>query len=283
MTTVIVRNPLSGQQTGSVDLDPEIFDIEPNVAVMHQVVTAQLAARRRGTQSTLTRAEVKGGSAKPWRQKGTGRARHGSTRNPQWRGGGVALGPKPRSYRQRTPKKMVRLALCSALSDRAREDKVVVVDQWHFTTPRTKDAVAALETLQVQGRVLVVADVSQREVWKSFSNLSEVHTISPKELNAYDILVADSVIFSLDTLPTSVPTQQLNDEQQVPTEPQPTEAEAEEEALTQQPVATEAEAAEAAAEAEEETGSTDTSESHEAELHEADTEESSNSTKEDVA
>ncbi len=201
--TVTVRNPSSGRKTGSVDLDPEMFGIEPNVAVLHQVVTAQLAARRRGTQNTKTRAEVRGGGGKPWRQKGTGRARHGSTRNPQWRGGGVALGPKPRSYRQRTPRKMIRLALRSALSDRARDEKVIVVDRWRFEAPRTKEAIAALSALKLDGRVLVVADRDQSEVWKSFRNLPRVHLISPGELNAYDVLVSDSVVFTLDTLPTS--------------------------------------------------------------------------------
>ena len=202
MTTVTVRNP-SGRKTGSVDLDPEVFGIEPNEFVMHQVVTAQLAARRRGTQSTKTRAEVRGGGGKPWRQKGTGRARHGSTRNPQWRGGGVALGPKPRSYRQRTPKKMVRLALRSALSDRARDEKVVVVDRWRFESPRTKDAIAALAALKADGRVLLVAQRDERDVWKSFGNLPLVHLISPDELNAYDVLVSDVVVFTLDTLPST--------------------------------------------------------------------------------
>jgi large subunit ribosomal protein L4 len=201
--TVTVRNPLSGRKTGSVDLAPDVFGIEPNAAVVHQVVTAQLAARRRGTQSTKTRAEVNGGAGKPWRQKGTGRARHGSTRNPQWRGGGVALGPKPRSYRQRTPKKMVRLALRSALSDRAQEEKIIVVDRWRFEAPRTKDAVAALEALEADGRMLVVAERDEPEVWKSFRNLPQVHLVSPGELNAYDVLVADMVVFTLDTLPTS--------------------------------------------------------------------------------
>src|SRR3982750_3259901 len=128
----------------SVTLDPPLFGIEPNVAVMHQVVNAQLAARRAGTQSTKTRAEVSGGGAKPWKQKGTGRARAGSSRSPMWTGGGVALGPKPRSYKQRTPKKMVRLALVSALSDRAADQKVIVVDRWAFDAPRTKDAIGAL-------------------------------------------------------------------------------------------------------------------------------------------
>ena len=146
----------AGKKAGSVELDDAVFGIEPNVPVMHQVVTAQLAARRAGTQSTKTRSEARGGGAKPWAQKGTGRARAGSSRSPIWRGGGVALGPKPRSYAQRTPKKMVRLALRSALSDRAAEGKVLVVDSWSFDAPSTKAAKAALAALGVEGRVLVV-------------------------------------------------------------------------------------------------------------------------------
>src|ERR687895_1300689 len=132
----------TGKASGDVEVDDSYFDVQPNVPVMHQVVTAQLAANRSGTQSTKTRAEVRGGGAKPWRQKGTGRARQGSIRAPHWRGGGVALGPKPRSYAQRTPKKMVRLALASALSDRAAEGRVLVVDDWAWTNPKTKDAIA---------------------------------------------------------------------------------------------------------------------------------------------
>ena len=129
MARIEIRRP-SGERTGSVALDPEIFAVTPNVPVMHQVVVAQLAARRAGDHSTLSRAEVRGGGRKPWRQKGSGRARQGSIRAPHWRGGGVAFGPKPRSYRQRTPKKMIQLALRSALSDRAAEGKVAVVDAW---------------------------------------------------------------------------------------------------------------------------------------------------------
>src|SRR5256885_10920862 len=132
-----------------VPLNAELFGAQPNIAVMHQVVTAQLAARRAGSQHTKTRAEVAGGGAKPWRQKGTGRARQGSIRAPHWRGGGVAFAPKGRSYAQRTPKKMVRIALCSALSDRAADDKIVVIDKWDIDSPKTKDAVAALETLEL--------------------------------------------------------------------------------------------------------------------------------------
>src|SRR5207245_10180455 len=139
---------------GAVELPDAVFAIEPNVPVLHQVVTAQLAARRAGTQSTRTRAEVAGGGAKPWRQKGTGRARQGSIRAPHWVGGGVALGPKPRSYKQKTPKKMVQLALRSALSDRAIDNKVVVVDDWGIAEPKTKQAKAALAALEPPGQVL---------------------------------------------------------------------------------------------------------------------------------
>ena len=188
------------------DLDPAVFGIEPNVPVMAQVVTAQLAARRAGTQSTKTRAEVRGGGAKPWRQKGTGRARAGSSRSPIWTGGGVALGPKPRKYDQRTPKKMVKLALRSALSDRAADGKVVVVDSWDFgDTPKTKDAKAALATLGTEGRVLVVLGRADAVAARSFRNLPEVQLIEVGELNAYDVLVNDYVVFTQATLPTSAP------------------------------------------------------------------------------
>ena len=200
MVAVDVKD-LTGSKTGTVDLDPQTFGLDPNVAVMHQVVTAQLAARRSGTQSTKTRAEVRGGGAKPWRQKGTGRARHGSIRSPQWRGGGVALGPKPRDYSQKTPKKMVRLALKSALSDRAASDRVVVVDEWNFELPKTKTAVATLDALDVEGRVLIVVNQNDSNTWKSFANLDRVHGISPGELNAYDVLVSDWVVFAKSTLP----------------------------------------------------------------------------------
>ena len=198
---VDVKSP-AGKKAGSVTLNDEIFGVQPNIAVMHQVVTAQLAARRAGSQHTKTRAEVRGGGAKPWRQKGTGRARQGSIRAPHWRGGGVALGPSPRSFAQRTPKKMVRLALCSALSDRAADGKVVVVDEWNIEAPRTKDAVAALAALDLQGKVLLVLDDTDEAVWKSFRNLGDtVHCLYTRELNAYDVLVSDYVVFTKATLP----------------------------------------------------------------------------------
>lgn len=200
MPKLDVRTP-AGKKAGSVDVDGEWFGIEPNVPVMHQVVTAQLAARRAGTQSTRTRAETAGGGAKPWRQKGTGRARQGSIRAPQWRGGGVALGPKPRSYAQRTPKKMVRLALRSALSDRFAEGRVAVVDAWGFDEPSTKAAKAVLASLGIEGRVLVVLGPQDAAAALSFRNLPEVHLLEAGQLNAYDVLVNDWVLFTSATLP----------------------------------------------------------------------------------
>ena len=202
MASVDIRNA-SGDPVGTMALAEEIFGLTPNVAVMHQVVTAQLAGIRSGDHSTLTRAEVRGGGRKPWRQKGSGRARQGSTRSPQWRGGGVAMGPKPRSYAQRTPKKMVALALRSALSDRAADGKIVVVEGWNFSVPRTRDAKAALAALGLTGRVLVVLDREQEVAAKSFRNLPKVHLILPSELNAYDVLCCDWVVFTKDNLPTA--------------------------------------------------------------------------------
>ncbi|QXC60307.1 50S ribosomal protein L4 [Aquihabitans sp. G128] len=202
----------AGKKAGSVELDEAVFGLEPNVSVMAQVVTAQLAARRAGTQSTKTRSETRGGGAKPWAQKGTGRARAGSSRSPIWRGGGVALGPKPRKYVQKTPKKMVRLALRSALSDRAADGKVLVVDAWGWDAPSTKAARQALEALGATGRVLVVLSRDDAVAARSFRNLPEVHVISVGELNAYDVLVNDVVVFTQATLPTSAPAASTEEE-----------------------------------------------------------------------
>ncbi|MXW99494.1 MAG: 50S ribosomal protein L4 [Acidimicrobiaceae bacterium] len=200
MEPVQVVTP-NGRKVGEIVLDDSIFDVEPNIGVMHQVVTAQLAARRAGTHSTKGRAEVAGGGSKPWRQKGTGRARHGSIRSPQWRGGGAAHGPKPRDYRQRTPKKMKRLALASALSDRARSGSVIVVDRWRFDGPRTRDAVAALDAIGATGKVLVVLGDDDSDAQKSFRNLPPVHCLHYRELNTYDVLNSDVVVFTSDTVP----------------------------------------------------------------------------------
>jgi large subunit ribosomal protein L4 len=197
----VTRRSIDGAELGEVDLDPETFGIEPNQAVLHQVVTAQLAAARAGTQSTKTRAEVRGGGIKPFAQKGTGRARAGSSRSPVWIGGGVALGPKPRSYAQKTPKKMKALALRSALSDRASLGQVLLIDHWSFDAPSTKAAVAALSALNLDGRVLVVLSEDDFVADRSFGNLQGVQTLLVNELNAYDILVNDWVVFTDQTLP----------------------------------------------------------------------------------
>jgi large subunit ribosomal protein L4 len=194
----------SGTKAGTVELDDAMFGVEPNVHVMHQVVTAQLAARRSGTQSTKTRAEVRGGGAKPWKQKGTGRARAGSNRSPIWVGGGVSHAPKPRSYAQRTPKKMIRLALKSALSDRLAAERILVID-WDLEAPSTKAALAILQANAVSGRILAVLRPEDEAVWKSLRNLPDVHVCGIGELNAYDVLVSDWLLFTPDTLPVDKP------------------------------------------------------------------------------
>ncbi|HEY1827269.1 MAG TPA: 50S ribosomal protein L4 [Acidimicrobiales bacterium] len=198
-----IRRNAAGHDLGTVDLEPTIFGIEPNLAVLHQVVTAQLAAARAGTQSTKTRAEVRGGGAKPFRQKGTGRARQGSSRSPSMSGGGVALGPKPRSYRQHTPKKMVRLALLSALSDRAQIGRICVIDEWGIEAPKTKDAATILRKLRLEGIVLIVLDHDELDVARSFANLPAAQLTTYSELSAHDVLRADWLVFSDRTLPTS--------------------------------------------------------------------------------
>jgi len=200
---IVSRYNMSGEVLGQVTLDPSLFSAPVNVPLLHQVVTAQLAARRSGTQSTRTRAEVKGGSSKPFRQKGTGNARQGSIRAPHYSGGGVALGPKPRSYAQRTPRKMVRQALWCALSDRAAGGAICLVDEWRFDQPRTKDAVSTLSALGCTGTVLVVLDRSEFHAAKSFANLAHVATVPADQLTAYDVLAADRVVFSDATLPGS--------------------------------------------------------------------------------
>ncbi len=199
----VTRTSLDGTALGTVDLEPTFFGIEPNMAVLHQVVKAQLAAKRSGTQSTKTRKEVRGGGKKPFNQKGTGGARQGTIRAPHYPGGGIALGPKPRKYDQKTPKKMIRLALYSALSDRASEDRVALVDSFEkWATPRTKDAIAALGALGLEGKILVVLGRDDATALRSFRNLLHVKTIDAGELNAYDVLDSDWVLFSDATLPT---------------------------------------------------------------------------------
>src|ERR1700736_1542159 len=195
-----VKTP-DGQVDGSVELPAELFDVEANIALMHQVVTAQRAAARQGTHSTKTRGEVSGGGRKPYRQKGTGRARQGSTRAPQFTGGGTVHGPKPRDYSQRTPKKMIAAALRGALSDRARNGRIhAITELVAGQTPSTKSARAFLGELTDRKRVLVVIGGTDETGTKSVRNLPGVHVLSPDQLNTYDVLLADDVVFSVEAL-----------------------------------------------------------------------------------
>ena len=200
MASIAVKNS-TGASAGNVEVADNLFAVQPNVPVMHQVVTAQLAHRRAGTQSTKTRAEVAGTGKKPFNQKGTGGARQGSTRAPHYTGGGIAHGPKPRKYTQRTPRKMIRLALASALSDRNNADRIVVVDSWGMSAPSTKDAIKTLAALGITGRVMVVVTPNDVVAIKSFRNLPEVQLTLVGELNAYDVLCNDWVVFSKDSPP----------------------------------------------------------------------------------
>ncbi|AGC61167.1 MULTISPECIES: 50S ribosomal protein L4 [Mycobacterium] len=190
-----------GKVDGSVVLPAELFDVPANIALMHQVVTAQRAAARQGTHSTKTRGDVSGGGRKPYRQKGTGRARQGSTRAPQFTGGGVVHGPKPRDYSQRTPKKMIAAALRGALSDRARNGRIhAVTELVAGQTPSTKSAKTFLATITDRKQVLVVIGRDDQTGVKSVRNLPGVHILSPDQLNTYDVLRADDVVFSVEAL-----------------------------------------------------------------------------------
>ncbi len=198
-----IKAPLykaDGKATGDIKLDADVFGIEPNMDVLHQVVTAQLAAARGGNAATKTRAQVRGGGRKPWRQKGLGRARHGSIRSPQWVGGGVAHGPQPRDYSQRTPKKMKRLALNSALSARASENAIKVVEDIDWSAPKTKQAVGLLEAMESAGKTVVVLSTLDGAAAKSFRNLPEVRTVEPGHLTPYDVLWSDQVVFTSHTV-----------------------------------------------------------------------------------
>jgi large subunit ribosomal protein L4 len=200
--TGLKRNA-AGHDLGTVDLEPTVFGLTPNRAVLHQVVTAQLAGIRSGSQSTKTRAEVRGGGAKPFRQKGTGRARQGSSRSPSMSGGGVALGPKPRSYEQRTPKKMIRLALLSALSDMAETERVIVLTDWEIEEPDTRAAAVILKKLRATGSVLCVLANDEIDIALSLRNIPEASITTHAELSAHDVVRADWIVFSERTLPTS--------------------------------------------------------------------------------
>jgi large subunit ribosomal protein L4 len=200
MAKVDVLNA-GGKKAGSVELPEEIFGVQVNVPVMHRVVRAQLAAARAGTHSTKTRAEVRGGGRKPWRQKGTGRSRQGSIRAPQWRGGGVVFGPTPRDHSLRVNKKEKVQALRSALTDRHAGGNLVVLDGLDFEEPKTARAVELLETLGLGGRrLLFVVDGLEEAAIKSFRNLARVHLITFDQLNTYDVLASDAVVFTRDSL-----------------------------------------------------------------------------------
>src|ERR1700731_1735488 len=195
-----VRSP-DGKKGGTVELPADLFDAPANIALMHQVVTAQGAAARQGTHSTKTRGETRGGGRNPYRQRGAGRARQGSTRAAQFTGGAVVHGPKPRDYAQRTPKKMIAAALRGALSDRARNGRIhAVTELVAGQTPSTKSARAFLGELTDRKRVLVVIGGTDETGTKSVRNLPGVHVLSPDQLNTYDVLLADDVVFSVEAL-----------------------------------------------------------------------------------
>lgn len=186
-----------GKKAGTTDLPGDVFDVQTNVPLIHQVVVAQLAAARQGTHDTKSRGEVRGGGKKPYKQKGTGRARQGSTRAPQFAGGGVVHGPTPRDYTQRTPKKMKAAALRGALSDRARAGRVHVVSGFApGAAPSTKSALAVLDNLSGRKNVLVVVERSDEITWKSLRNVERVHLLVADQLNTYDVLISDDVVFT---------------------------------------------------------------------------------------
>ena len=211
--TVDVRTA-EGSAGRTVELPADVFDVQVNIPLIHQVVVAQLAAARQGTHSTKTRGEVRGGGKKPYRQKGTGRARQGSTRAPQFTGGGVVHGPKPRDYSQRTPKKMIVAALRGALSDRARNGRIhAVTELVEGQAPSTKSAKAFLATLTEHKQVLVVIGRSDEAGALSVRNLPGVHVLSPDQLNTYDVLKADDVVFSVEALNAYISANSKTDEE----------------------------------------------------------------------
>jgi large subunit ribosomal protein L4 len=190
----------AGQQIGTTELDDKIFGIEPNKPVMHQALLRQLANARQGTADTKTRAEVSGGGAKPWKQKGTGRARQGSTRSPQWRHGGIVFGPTPRKYTQKMPLQMRRLALRSALSAKVAEGQVRVVEDLKLETPKTREIETILGNLQIQSSALIVLPAANPSVQKSAANIPDVKTLRANYLNVRDLLNYDTLILPLDAV-----------------------------------------------------------------------------------
>ena len=199
MPSIDVYN-VEGKKVSTVELKEEIFGIEPNEAVVHSVLVNYLANQRQGTQSTKTRAEVRGGGRKPWRQKGTGRARQGSIRAPQWIKGGIALGPKPRSYKYRVNKKERRLAIKSLLSSKVLENNLVVVDKFELKEIKTKAMATAMKNLKVEGKALIVLPANNEMVQKSARNLADVRTSSVSTINVYDLLKYNKLVVTVDTI-----------------------------------------------------------------------------------
>ena len=199
MPSIDVYN-IEGKKVKSIDLKDEIFGIDPNEAVVHSVLVNYLANQRQGTQSTKTRAEVRGGGKKPWRQKGTGRARQGSIRAPQWIKGGIALGPKPRSYKYRVNKKEKRLAIKSILSSKVIDQDLVVVDKFDFKEIKTKQMAEAMKNLKITEKALVVLPASDEKVQKSARNLANVGTSSVGTINVFDLLNCKKLVLTVDTV-----------------------------------------------------------------------------------
>lgn len=199
MPKVAIYN-IKGEQVGDLELADGVFGVEVNKAVMHQAVLAYLANQRSGTASTKTRTEVSGGGRKPWRQKGTGRARHGSIRSPIWKGGGVVFGPHPRSYRMEMPKKMKRLAIKSALSSKVKDGELIVLDSLQMDAPKTREMVQILTNLKTGRRVLIVLETPSENVIKSARNIPGVKTVNANQLNVYDILNNDNLVITRDAV-----------------------------------------------------------------------------------
>ena len=199
MPNVALYN-ISGKQVGEIELNENIFGVDVNVEAMQQVVKMSLANQRQGTQSALTRAEVRGGGIKPWRQKGTGRARHGSIRSPQWKKGGIVFAPKPRSYRYTVPKKIKRIAMKSALSSKANENSIVVIEELNFDAPKTKQVVSLLENLKIDSKTLIVLADNNENVVKSARNIDGVKATFVNTLNVYDILKYDKFVITKDAV-----------------------------------------------------------------------------------
>ncbi len=199
MPNVALYN-ISGKQVGEIELSENIFGANVNVEAMHQVVKMYLANQRQGTQSALTRAEVRGGGIKPWRQKGTGRARHGSIRSPQWKHGGIVFAPKPRSYRYSVPKKIKRIAMKSALSSKVNDNNIIVLEELNFDAPKTKQVVSLLDNLKVDSKTLIVLADNNENIVKSARNIEGVKTAFVNTLNVYDILNYDKFIITKDAV-----------------------------------------------------------------------------------